>query len=189
MTDVRPTLTTARIVLEPLRTEHLPLLVELDGDPEVMRYLLGRARTPEEARRFWAPFCEADGAERLDLGYWVGFSGDEFLGWWSANPPVLPLPGRTASAELGWRLRRRHWGLGLATEGANAVVGHCFTAAGLDLVWAETMAINAASRAVMDKLGMRHVRTEVREWDDPLPGADAGEVVYELMREDWLAAG
>ena len=49
------------------------------------------------------------------------------------------------------------------------------------------MAVNAGSRAVMEKLGMRHVRTEVQEWDDPLPGWEQGEVFYEIERSAWLA--
>jgi hypothetical protein len=33
---------------------------------------------------------------------------------------------------------------------------------------------------------MRHVATEVREWDDPLPGAELGEVTYEITRQQWI---
>jgi hypothetical protein len=29
------------------------------------------------------------------------------------------------------------------------------------------------------------VRTEVREWDEPLPGSEEGEVGCELRRVDW----
>jgi RimJ/RimL family protein N-acetyltransferase len=118
----------------------------------------------------------------------VGDGGlDElFVGWWCATPP-LPITGPPSSAELGWRLRRERWGEGLATEGAAAVVEHCFGTVGLDQLTAETMAVNAASRGVMRKLGMTHVRTEVREWDDPLPGAEEGEAVYALSRTDWAS--
>ena len=42
------------------------------------------------------------------------------------------------------------------------------------------MAVNTGSRRVMEKLGMRQVRTYVGEWEDPLPGWEQGEVVYEL---------
>ena len=34
------------------------------------------------------------------------------------------------------------------------------------------MAVNAGSRGVMARLGMTHVRTDVEEWEDPLPGAE-----------------
>ena len=38
---------------------------------------------------------------------------------------------------------------------------------------------------VLARLGMTHVRTDVEEWEDPLPGAELGEVRYELTREEW----
>lgn len=170
-----------------MRPEHLPLLVRLDTDPEVMRYLLGRARTPEEVTEFWAPRSADTAADRVGLGWWVGFADGDFVGWWDASPPQ-PVPELPTTAEVGWRLRPTHWGGGLATEGARAVVEHCFETVGVERVTAETMAINLASRGVMRKLGMRHVRTEVREWDDPLPGWQEGEVVYELTRAEWVAS-
>lgn len=188
---MRTTLTTPRLTLVPLGREHLPLLVALDGDADVMTHLIGRARTETEARAQWEPVCQGLAADGHGLGFWVGLSraaadGSDgaFVGWWCATPP-LPIAGPPTSAELGWRLRRERWGDGLATEGAAAVVEHCFTTVGLDQLTAETMTVNVASRGVMRKLGMTHVRTEVREWDDPLPGAEAGEAVYALSRLDW----
>jgi RimJ/RimL family protein N-acetyltransferase len=97
------------------------------------------------------------------------------------------VPERPVRAEAGWRLGRRHWGQGLATEGARALLAYGFGDVGLQTAWAETMAVNAASRAVMRKLGMRHVRTDHRSWDDPLPGAEQGEVVYEIDAASWSA--
>lgn len=54
-------------------------------------------------------------------------------------------------------------------------------------VIAQTMAVNAGSRAAMEAVGMRYVRTCCQRWDDPLPGAELGEVEYEVTREAWLA--
>lgn len=183
----RPVLTSERVRLVPMAPEHLPLLHRLDTDAEVMRYLLGRARSPAEVEAFWAPICSNRDMDALGLGWWVGFQGGEFLGWWDLSPgsPPARTPGRPTEAEIGWRLERRHWGQGFATEGALLVVRHGFQTVGLDRIWAETMAVNAASRAVMRKLGMRHVRTEVRQWDEPIPGAHHGEVVCELAADTW----
>ena len=47
------------------------------------------------------------------------------------------------------------------------------------------MAVNRASRRVMEKLGMTHTRTDVLEFAEPIPGAEHGEVHYELLRADW----
>lgn len=180
-------LRTERIELRPMTPAHLPLLHRLDSDPEVMRYLLGRARTPEEIDAFWAPRCADTVADAVGLGWWVGFRDGEFLGWWDLGrsdsaPGSPPAPDE---AEIGWRVARAHWGQGLATEGARALVAHGFGTVGLRRVWAETMAVNSASRAVMRKIGMRHVATSVREWENPLPGSEAGEVTYEITAPEW----
>jgi len=189
----RPVLRTERIELRPLTMEHLPLLVDLDADPEVLRHILGRARTEAEACDFWGPICGDAYADHLGLGFWVGFAlgTEDFLGWWDVSPargdlydeagrPIVPV-----RAEAGWRLRREFWRAGLASEGAAALFAHGF-AVGLEVIWAETMAVNLASRGVMRRLGMRHVRTDVRSWPNPLPGAAEGEVIYEMPREEWL---
>ncbi len=183
---MRPVLTTPRIRLEPMTSEHLPLLVELDADAEVLRYIVGRARSVREAQEYWAPICADRDADAVGLGWWVGrrASDDAFLGWWDLSPSRSG-PAAPASAEAGWRLARRHWRQGYATEGARAVLDHGFDTVGLADVWAETMAVNEPSRRVMTRLGMRHRRTEYRSWDDPLPGADQGEVIYGVTREDW----
>ncbi|MEO6999866.1 MAG: GNAT family N-acetyltransferase [Terracoccus sp.] len=200
----RPSLVTQRIELRPMTSAHLPLLVSLDADAEVMRFILGRARTRAEVHRFWGPICADLQADAVGLGWWVGFARGgqapstrspddatdlaDFFGWWDLSP-ALPLADPDLAperAELGYRLARAHWGAGLATEGARALVAHGFDTVGLHTVWAETMAVNAGSRGVMRRLGLHHVRTELREWDHPLPGAELGEVVYEITREEWL---
>lgn len=37
------------------------------------------------------------------------------------------------------------------------------------------------------RLGMRHIGTEHRVWENPLPGAEAGEVIYRITAEQWRA--
>lgn len=68
------------------------------------------------------------------------------------------------------------------------VLDHGFATIGVRTVWAETMAVNQPSRKVMAKLGMRHVLTDHRQWDEPLPGTEQGEVVYEITRDEWTTA-
>ena len=100
--------------------------------------------------------------------------------------PSSPASGSSAAdpdddraGEIGWRLPRAAWGHGYAVEGAAALLDHAFDTLGLDRVWAETMAVNTRSRRVMERLGMTHLRTEVRDWEDPIPGWEQGEVVHE----------
>ena len=176
--DRRPTLVSERLRLDPLTEEHTELLVELDSDPEVLRFIFGRALTREEVTGTWLRTRLRPEAAERGIGYWAGFEDERFVGWWA-----LALdPDDAATAELGYRLRRDAWGRGLATEGSRALLDHAFGTLGLPRVWAVTMAVNAGSRGVMTKLGMTHVRTEVQQWDDLLPGSEQGEVVYEVTR-------
>ncbi|WP_141217102.1 GNAT family N-acetyltransferase [Rhodococcus sp. 14-2483-1-2] len=183
----RPVLNSSRIELRPMTLQHLPLLHGLDSDPLVMEFLLGRARTSQEIDEFWAPRCADRVADQVGLGWWVGFEGGTFLGWWDLgrSGSATDAPVSTDQAEIGWRVMRKHWRKGLATEGALLLLDYGFGTLGLQRIWAETMAVNYASRGVMSKIGMDYVRTQVREWQDPLPGADHGEVLYEITATQW----
>ena len=44
------------------------------------------------------------------------------------------------------------------------------------------------SAAVLAKSGLRHVGTEVKQWDEPIPGWEHGEVFYEITRDEWAAS-
>jgi len=47
----QPRLHTERLVLVPLAEEHLPFEIELDSEPEVMRYITGRALSLSKSSR------------------------------------------------------------------------------------------------------------------------------------------
>jgi RimJ/RimL family protein N-acetyltransferase len=185
----QPILRTARLLLIPLQDRHLDLEVELDSDPEVLRYLTGRARSRAEVAESHVERMAL--SDKVDgLGYWVAFAANEgdFLGLMMLPPAHGPdQPDDPAVADLGYRILRRHWRRGIAGEASRALLGHAFGTVGLHRVIAQTMAVNAGSRAVMTAVGMRYVRTYFPSWDDPLPGADSGEVEYEITREMWAA--
>ena len=50
------------------------------------------------------------------------------------------------------------------------------------------MVLNVRSRRVMEKAGMRHVRTFWGEWPEQIPGDEHGGVEYAITREEWEAA-
>lgn len=56
-----------------MRPEHLPLLHELASDAEVVRFLLGRARTHDEIAEFWGPRCAETRADAYGIGWWGRF--------------------------------------------------------------------------------------------------------------------
>lgn len=171
-------LETERMVLRRFTDADLDHLFALHNDPDVMRFLTGGDPIPfaEVAREYRDRFAGE--------GYWVATdrAKGEFLGWFAFHP----VDGRPADeVELGYRLRAAAWGKGYATEGSRALIRTGFLDHGVRRVFAETMAVNLASRRVMEKAGLRFVRTFHLEWDDPLPGTEHGEVEYALDRDDW----
>jgi len=179
------TLRTARLTLVPLADEHLEWEVALDSDPEVMRYLSGRASTREEVEAGHARRMAA--AQKVDgLGFWIGVVDDEFVGWWILQPAHGPdQPDDPGVADLGYRLLRRHWRKGLASDGARELVRHGFDDLGVDRIIAQTMAVNAASRAVLERVGLTYVRTFPSSTTDLVEGIEEGEVEYAMTREQW----
>jgi RimJ/RimL family protein N-acetyltransferase len=179
------TLHTARLTLVPLADEHLEWEVELDSDPEVMRYLSCRASSREEVEAHHARRMTA--AQKVDeLGFWIGLVDDEFVGWWTLQPAHGPdQPNDPGVADLGYRLLQRHWRKGLASEGARELVRYGFDDVGLDRIIAQTLSVNAASRAVMERIGLTYVRTFATSITLPVEGVEEGEVEYEMTREQW----
>jgi RimJ/RimL family protein N-acetyltransferase len=198
----QPILRTDRLLLVPLADRHLELEVHLDSDPEVLRYISGRAHARDEVLESHARRMALAG--RVDgLGYWMAFgSGDgshgstaperedegEFVGLMMLPPAHGPdQPDDPSVADLGYRLVRRHWRKGLASEASRALLRHAFDTVGQSRAIAQTMAVNTGSQGVMKAIGMRYVRTYFPSWDEPLPGADLGEVEYEMTRAMWQA--
>ncbi|WP_213013231.1 GNAT family N-acetyltransferase [Paractinoplanes toevensis] len=180
-------LDTERLTLRRFTAADADLLIELDSDPAVMRYLTGgRPTTPEEIRERDLPSILA-GYERWggDLGLFAAHDQERgaFVGWFLLRPER---GGPLDEVELGYRLRRAEWGKGYATEGSRALLTKAFTELGVHTVWAATMALNDGSRKVMAKVGMTMTGT----LDTPpdmrmVEGSELGGVRYAITKEQW----
>jgi RimJ/RimL family protein N-acetyltransferase len=86
-------------------------------------------------------------------------------GWWIVEGKhsgvfhgvglLLPMPDGN-DVEVGYRLARRSWGCGLATEAGAALIHHAFAALALPRVVAVVYRDNHPSRRVLSKLGFAH---------------------------------
>ncbi len=179
-------LETPRLLLRRFTPADVDALVELDSDPEVMRYINGGRPTPRsEIEDEILPHFVRYHVEHAGYGFWAAVerSSGDFLGWFH----LRPVRGRPADEpELGYRLRRSAWGSGYATEGPRALIRKAFTELGARRVYAETMVVNTASRRVMEKAGLRYLRTFHAAWPDKIEGDEHGDVEYALERSEWL---
>jgi RimJ/RimL family protein N-acetyltransferase len=189
---------TDRLVLRPVSTSDADHLVELDSDPAVMRYVTGGTATPRSIIEDWViPRALAEAGHRGGAGVWVALDrldvvaarsvGDPdpaatgFVGWFGLR---APRHSSESEFELSYRLQRRSWGRGLATEGARALVQLSFTELNISRIFAGTMAVNTASRRVMEKSGLRLARLHDCA-DFSIAGSERGEVEYEIHKTYW----
>ena len=84
---------------------------------------------------------------REDTGEIVGSIGLRAVDW------------DAGTSELGYGVHAGHRGRGYATEGSRCLVDLGFRQFGARRVVAETMVVNVASRRVMEKIGLRQIRT------------------------------
>lgn len=189
-------LETERLVLRRFTEADADNLFDLDGDPDVMRYLNGGKPTPrvviqqETLPRFLRYDQLGDG-----FGYWAAVekASGAFLGWFHFRPAP---GGGLDEVELGYRLRRSAWGKGYATEASRALIRKGFSELGVRRVFATTYQDNLASRRVMEKAGLSLVRryrltpavppsVDGAGEHESLEVWDGDEVEYALRKADW----
>lgn len=180
-------LETERLLLRRFTAEDVEVLFELYNDPEVMHYINGGLPIPreeieeEDLPAFLSYYQRDDG-----YGFWAAIEKESggFIGWFHFRPPPGAGP---REPELGYRLHRVAWNQGYASEGSRALIDKGFTEYGVARVTAETMVVHQASRRVMEKVGLRQVRTFHADWPVAIPGDEHGDVEYALDRAEWEA--
>jgi RimJ/RimL family protein N-acetyltransferase len=176
---------TERMLLRRFTAADAGLLAALYGDPRVMRFIALELPSLEEVESKILPSYLREYRELADgLGSFAAIekATGQMAGRFSLKPANSY--GLAGGAELGYRLYPAFWGRGLASEGARALIGSAFGHLHLDRVVATTMADNADSWRVLEKCGMRRVRTFYYPDADLMPGAEHGDFVYELARSD-----
>jgi RimJ/RimL family protein N-acetyltransferase len=173
---------TRRLSFRAIGADDADLLVSLDSDPEVRRFLFRSPPPRPVVVERIIPALQHEYRRYPGFGRWLAFDDtDRFVGWFGLRVRDDPL-----TPTLGYRLAHDAWGKGLATEGGRALIERAFADLGAERVSAQTMAVNERSRRVMERCGMRLVRTFSEHFDDPLPGTEHGEVEYAITKAEWL---
>ena len=179
-------LETARLRLRSWRDADRAPFAALNADPAVMEFfpaLQDRAASDAAIDR-WQAQLDSQGwsnwaVELAESGEFVGFVG------LSVPRSVLPC---SPCVEVGWRLARRFWGRGLASEAARAALGAGFERIGLAEIVSFTALANLRSRAVMERIGMRDARQDFEHPGVPEGHALRMHCLYRIDRKGWNAA-
>lgn len=168
-------LNTDRLRLRPLSSGDTAAVHEYAADDENTRYM------------YFLPNSTRDGTARF-----LARVDDE----WAKDAPefyefAVTLDGRVIGAvslarygdegELGWIINKRYWGMGYASEAAEALLSFARTVGGLTRLRAHCDQRNEPSYRIMEKLGLTlKDATGTRTYRD---GETAGEYLYTLELE------
>jgi [ribosomal protein S5]-alanine N-acetyltransferase len=170
-----------RLRLRPVEAADLPDLLEVNGDPEVTRFLPYPTWESLQDGEAWLARMEALSAsgtgQQLVLAHLVDAKviGTLLLFRYDEGSRRL---------ELGYVLGRAHWGQGLMEE---AIVAACAQAFGLGIrrIEAEVNPENRASCALLVRVGFTLEGTLRKRWVAKGTAYDTN--IYGCLAEDWRA--
>lgn len=148
---------TERLILRQWREEDLEPFAQLNADPRVREFfpgLLTRKESDASVKPHfehiqkcgWGFFA----ASLVQTGEFIGFIGLQEVDFKATFNDEAP------AVEIGWRLAFPYWNKGYATEGAKACLKYGFETLALKEIVSFTPVQNRRSRAVMERIGMRH---------------------------------
>ncbi len=148
-------LKSARLGFRCWTRDDLPLARELWGDMEVTRFFGGPFSDEEISERLQR---EIDRMNVNQFQYWPIhlLSDNEHVGCCGLRPYRL----EDKIHELGFHLRPKYWGRGLALEAARAAIDYAFETIGAKGLSAGHHPGNANSKKVLEKLGFQYTHDE-----------------------------
>ena len=164
---MRTTVETTRTVLRPFTLDDAVESFAWFSDPEVMRYIPhGHDETVEQTTARIERYLEHE--LRYGFSKWV--IADRETGRLIGDSGFYHLPDGKG-IELGYRLARRHWGLGLASEVARGWIEVASEFFDDPMIYAFAHPENKASLKVIEKVGFQYLRNETfYGWDVPFYG-------------------
>nr|BFE49942.1 GNAT family protein [Saccharothrix mutabilis subsp. capreolus] len=174
---------TERLTLRPFTPDDHADLHAYQSRPDVVRYLYGEARTPEETTdnlklKMSVTWPEKEGEHvALAVVHEGRVIGETVLKY---------LSQAHRQGEIGYIFHPDHHGRGFATEASRAMLELGFVNLGLHRIVASCDANNDRSWQVMERLGMR--REAHFRHNEIFKGAWGEELVYAILEDEWRAA-
>ena len=141
---------TPRLLLRQFTETDAPLILSLNSDPEIVKYLHEPTlKTVEQAEKVLQDIILPQ--YKNNLGRWAIHTKDnmDFIGWCG-----LKYRPELDEIDLGYRLMQKAWGKGFATEAAQHSLGFGFKTLDLKLITGRAHIENIASIKVLEKIGM-----------------------------------
>lgn len=142
---------TRRLIGRHLQASDVEALLEVYGDADAMRWVGDGEPLTREQCVEWVAVSERNYRTRgYGMSALIEQESGEIIGFCG-----LVHPAGQVDAELKYALKREHWGRGLATEAAAAMLAYAQESLGLHYAIATTATENLASQRVLSKAGMQ----------------------------------
>jgi RimJ/RimL family protein N-acetyltransferase len=144
---------TPRLLLRQFTLKDVTILLELNSDPVVLKYLHEPLLQDEAHAETILKTIILPQYERK-LGRWAVHLKDDnsFLGWCG-----LKYRPELEEIDLGYRFMQTAWGKGFATEAAQETLEYGFKKLNLSLITGRAHIENLASIRVLEKIGMEYI--------------------------------
>ena len=141
---------TPRLILRQITIDDAPLILELNSNPEIVKYVHEPTlKTIEQAEEIITNIILPQ--YKNNLGRWAIITKDnnDFIGWCG-----LKYRPEIDEIDLGYRLMQKAWGKGFATEAAAKTLEYGFRTLNIKLITGRAHIENLASIKVLEKIGM-----------------------------------
>ena len=176
-------LETERLKLRQWKNSDLPAFSEMNADPIVMKYFPNTLS--EDESNAIANKCK-DLISKRSWGFWAVEIEEEkeFIGFVGLHKTSYDLPF-TPCVEIGWRLGKKYWGKGYATEAAFEALKFAFEELKLSEVYSFTSVSNMQSWSVMERLNMQNLKKNFEHPMVPERHPLREHVLYKITAEQW----
>ena len=151
---------TERFFLREILPTDVEGLYELDSDPEVHQFL---GNKPISDRRQIIDVINFIRQQYNDngIGRWaiIDKKTNAFIGWTGLKFVTDSTNNHINYYDLGYRLIRKYWGQGIATETAIAALDYAFTILKVEEVFAAASCKNIGSNKILQKIGLNLIET------------------------------
>ncbi len=175
---------TARLALRPVERSDLPDLLEVNGDPEVTRFLPYPTWTSLDDGAAWFERMDALASSGTAQQLVVAHGADAKV---VGTVLLFRFDPGSSRLELGYVLGRKYWQRGLMREALSAVCAHVFSAMEIRRIEAEVNPANGASTALLQRLGFTLEGRLRQRWVSG--GVPYDTHLYGYLAEDWRRSG
>ena len=151
---------TERLIIREIVSTDIDEMLALHSDPEVHRYL-GNATIKSREKMLESIDFLKQQYKDFGVGRWalINKKTNEFIGWTGLEFVTKEINKHKNFHDLGYRLMKRFWGQGFATESAFSSINYAFDTLNATKIYAMADIDNAGSNRILEKTGLHFIET------------------------------